>query len=139
VLPWAQGPRRMGADKNGDTVWVGDSWGGNYARINIDTMELAYVPLPDQQAMQPYHVTVDDKHGVWTNLWTADQIIRLDPATNTWTAFDLPTHGAETRYMSILEKGGAMSVTIPESRARKVAVMTFRSQADMDAARRAAQ
>jgi streptogramin lyase len=139
VLPWAQGPRRMGSDKNGNTVWVGDSWGGNYARIDIDTMELTYVPLPDQQAMQPYHVTVDGNHGVWTNLWTADQIIRLDPATNTWTSFDLPTHGAETRYMSILEKGGAMSVTIPESRARKVAVMTFRSQADLDAAKRAAQ
>lgn len=138
VLPWAQGPRRMGADKNGDTVWVANSWGGSYARINIDSMELTYVPLPNPQAMQPYHVTVDGKHGVWTNLWTADQIIRLDPATGTWTTFDLPTHGAESRYMSILEKDGGMSVTIPESRARKVAVMTFRSEADMDVARRAA-
>ena len=101
-------------------------------------MEQTYVPLPDPQAMQPYHVTVDSKHGVWTNLWTADQIIRLDPASNKWTTFDLPTHGAETRYISILEKNGSMSVTIPESRARKVAVMTFRSEVDMEAAKRAA-
>ena len=138
VLPWAQGPRRMGSDKNGNSVWVGDSWGGNFARIDTDTMEQTYVPLPDPQAMQPYHVTVDSKHGVWTNLWTADQIIRLDPASNKWTTFDLPTHGAETRYISILEKNGSMSVTIPESRARKVAVMTFRSEADMEAAKRSA-
>jgi streptogramin lyase len=137
VLPWSQGPRRMGSDKNGNTVWIGDSWGGNYARIDIDTKQLTYVPLPDPVGMQPYHVTVDDSHGVWTNLWTADSIIRLDPATNTWTTFDLPTHGSESRYISILEKNGKMSVTVPESRARKVAVMTFRSQADMDAAKRA--
>jgi streptogramin lyase len=139
VLPWAQGPRRMGSDKNGNTVWIGDSWGGNLARIDIDTMEQTYVPLPNPQAMQPYHVTIDSKHGVWTNLWTADQIIRLDPATNTWTTFDLPTHGAETRYISLLEKNGSMSVTIPESRSRKVAVMTFRSEADMAAAKQASR
>lgn len=138
VLPWAQGPRRMGSDKNGNTVWVGDSWGGNFARIDIDTMEQTYVPLPNPQTMQPYHVTVDSRQGVWTNLWTADQIIRLDPATNTWTTFDLPTHGSETRYISLLEKNGSMSVTIPESRARKVAVMTFRSEAEMAAAKQAA-
>jgi streptogramin lyase len=138
VLPWAQGPRRMGSDKNGNTVWVGDSWGGNFARIDIDTMEQTYVPLPNPQTMQPYHVTIDSTHAVWTNLWTADQIIRLDPATNKWTTFDLPTHGSETRYISLLEKNGAMSVTIPESRSRKVAVMTFRSEADMAAAKMAA-
>jgi streptogramin lyase len=139
VLPWAQGPRRMGSDKNGDTVWIGDSWGGNFARVDINSMEQTYVPLPNPQAMQPYHVTVDNEHGVWTNLWTADQIIRLDPATSAWTTFDLPTHGAETRYISLLEEDGKMSVTVPESRARKVAVMTFRSQADMDAAKKAAE
>jgi len=25
-LPWSQGPRRMGTDKNGDVLWVGNSW-----------------------------------------------------------------------------------------------------------------
>jgi hypothetical protein len=59
--------------------------------------------------------------------------MRLDPATGTWTAFDLPTHGSESRYISLLEKDGKMSVTVPESRARKVAVMTFRSEAEMAA------
>lgn len=136
-FPWSQGPRRMGSDKNGDTVWVGDSWGGNLARIDINTMQQTYVPLPNPQTQQPYHVTVDSKHGVWTNLWTADQIIRLDPGTGTWTAFDLPTHGSESRYISILEKDGKMSVTVPESRARKVAVMTFRSEAEMAAVAKA--
>src|SRR5262249_55141034 len=30
-FPWAQGPRRMGTDKNADVLWVGNSWGANFA------------------------------------------------------------------------------------------------------------
>ena len=26
-LPWSEGPRRMGTDKNADILWVGNSWG----------------------------------------------------------------------------------------------------------------
>jgi streptogramin lyase len=134
--PWAQGPRRMGADKVDNVIWVGDSWGGNYARINPKTLETTYVPLPNPVTQQPYHITVDSKHGAWTNLWTADQIIKLDPKTNQWTTYDLPTLGTESRYISLLEQDGKMQVVVPYSRARKVAVMSFRSEADI-AARKA--
>jgi len=131
-LPWAQGPRRMGTDKNGDILWVGNSWGANLARINIMTNETSYVPLPGQQ--QPYHVTVDKNHNAWTNLWGADRVLRYDPKTSTWTAFDLPTRGAEPRYVSLLEREGTpMQVVLPYFRARKVAVMTLRSEQDLAA------
>src|SRR6185312_3120516 len=115
--PWAQGPRRMGADKVDNVIWVGDSWGGNYARINPKTLETTYVPLPNPVTQQPYHITVDSKHGAWTNLWTADQIIKLDPKTNKWTSYDLPTLGTESRYISLLEQDGKMQVVVPYSRA----------------------
>jgi streptogramin lyase len=129
-LPWAQGPRRMGTDKNGDVLWVGNSWGANLARIDVGTHETTYVPLPRQQ--QPYHVAVDRGHNAWTNLWGADRVLRYDPATSTWTAFDLPTRGAEPRYVSLLEREGApMQVVLPYFRARKVAVMTLRSEAEL--------
>jgi streptogramin lyase len=131
-FPWAQGPRRMGADKNDDIVWVGDSWGANLARINTKTNETTYVPLPGQQ--QPYHVAVDRNHDAWTNIWGADRVMRYDPKTSTWTAFDLPTRGAEPRYVSLLEREGQpMQVVLPYFRARKVAVMTLRSEADLAA------
>ena len=131
-LPWAQGPRRMGTDKNGDVLWVGNSWGANLARIDIGTHETSYVPLPGQQ--QPYHVTVDKGHNAWTNLWGADRALRYAPKTSTWTAFDLPTRGAEPRYVSLLEREGApMQVVLPYFRARKVAVMTLRSEQDLQA------
>jgi streptogramin lyase len=131
-LPWAQGPRRMGTDKNADVLWVGNSWGANLARIDISTHETNYVPLPGQQ--QPYHVAVDKGHNAWTNLWGADRVLRYDPKTSAWTAFDLPTRGAEPRYVSLLEREGApMQVVLPYFRARKVAVMTLRSEQDLQA------
>jgi streptogramin lyase len=119
-LPWAEGPRRMGTDKNADILWIGDSWGANLA------------PLPNEQ--QPYHVAVDKSHDAWTNLWGADRVMRYDPKAGKWTAFDLPTRGAEPRYISLLERDGRdTQVALPYFRARKVAVMTLRSEAEIDA------
>jgi hypothetical protein len=47
--------------------------------------------------------------------------------------FDLPTRGAEPRYISLLEQNGVTQVVIPYFRARKVAVMTPRSAQDLAA------
>jgi virginiamycin B lyase len=131
--PWSQGPRRLGTDKDGDYVWVGDSFGGTLAKININTSEVTMVPLPKPESQQPYQVAVDKNHNVWTNLWSTDAVAKYDPATSKWTLFDLPTRGTETRYISLLEKDGKLQVITPYSRARKVAVMTFRSEADLAA------
>lgn len=131
-LPWAQGPRRMGTDKNADVLWVGDSWGANLARIDTHTHATKFVYLPGAQ--QPYHVAVDSSHDAWTNLWGADRVMRYDPKSKKWTAFDLPTRGAEPRYISLLERSGQdMQVVVPYFRARKVAVMTLRSEAEIAA------
>ncbi|MGA7488206.1 MAG: carboxypeptidase regulatory-like domain-containing protein [Xanthobacteraceae bacterium] len=131
-FPWAQGPRRMGTDKNADVLWIGNSWGANLARVDTRTHTTTYVPLPGGQ--QPYHVAVDKRHNAWTNLWGADRVLRYDPQTSAWTAFDLPTRGAEPRYVSLLERDGApMQVVLPYFRARKVAVMTMRSEQDLEA------
>jgi hypothetical protein len=60
--------------------------------------------------------------------------MRYDPQSGAWAAFDLPTRGAEPRYVSLLERDGAPTqVVLPYFRARKVAVMTLRSEADLAA------
>mgnify|MGYP003336437655 CR=1 FL=1 len=41
-FPWQQGPRRMGTDKNGDTLWVGNSWGGSLSKIDVKTGEILH-------------------------------------------------------------------------------------------------
>src|SRR5580704_12834838 len=132
-VPWNEGPRRMGSDKNGDVLWVGNSWGGSLAKINIHTMETSFVPLPGPGAMQPYHVAVDANHNAWLNIWTSDVIMKYDPSSNQWTTFDLPTRGTEARYISLLERDGKLEVVLPYSRTSKVAVMSFRSEADLQA------
>jgi streptogramin lyase len=131
--PWAHAPRRMGADKNGDYVWVGNSFGGNFAKVNIKTKEVTFVPLPNPEAQQPYQISVDKNHNVWTNLWSTDQIAKFDPSTSNWTIFNLPTRGTESRHISLLENERGLQVSVPYDRTRKVAVMTIRSDADVQA------
>lgn len=130
-LPWSQGPRRMGTDKNADVLWVGNSWGHSLARIDTKTSAVSFVPLPN--GMQPYHIAVDSKHNAWLNVWTADSILRYDPAGKTWTRFDLPSRGSEARYISVTEHAGALQVVVPIYRSNQVAVMSFRSEADLAA------
>jgi hypothetical protein len=66
--------------------------------------------------------------------------MRYDPQTGTWTAFDLPTRGAEPRYVSLLERDGeSTQVVLPYFRARKIAVMTLRSEAEIAALRSQAE
>ena len=133
-LAWAQSPRRMGADHNGDYVWIGNSFGGTMAQVNIKTKEVTMVPLPNPEAHQPYQVTVDNNHNVWTNLWSTDKIAKYDPSAKKWTLFELPNRGTETRHISLLERDGQpMQVIVPYYRTRKIAVMTPRSEADIEA------
>jgi len=131
-VPWSQGPRRMGADKNGDVVWVGTSWGASLVRINTKTLEQTVVPMP-YQGMSPYQITVDKNHNLWMNVWTSDVILKYDPAAGKWTTFDLPSRGTEVRHISIDEHDGKMKVVIPEYRVSKMAVMSLRSEADLAA------
>jgi virginiamycin B lyase len=131
-VPWNQGPRRMGADKNADVVWVGTSWGASLIRINTKTMESTVVPLP-YQGMSPYQITVDKNHNLWMNVWTSDVVLKYEPATGKWTTFDLPSRGTEVRHISIDERDGKLKVIIPEYRVSKMAVMNFRSEADIAA------
>ncbi|HEY1505612.1 MAG TPA: c-type cytochrome [Stellaceae bacterium] len=131
--PWGEGPRRMGADKHGDVVWVNDFFGGNIFRIDTKTLKATLVALPGGANQYPYHATVDSHHDVWVNLMNSDQVLRYDPAQQRFTYFNLPTLGAETRYVSLLEKDGKMEVVLPEFRTSKIGVMNFRSEQDLRA------
>jgi streptogramin lyase/mono/diheme cytochrome c family protein len=131
-LPWSQGPRRMGTDKNADVLWVGNSWGATLARIDTKTGQTSIIPFPDK-AYQPYHIAVDKNHNVWGNLWTADRVAKYDPSKGEWTMFDLPVRGTEIRHVSLLERDGVTKVIVPIYRDSKMGVMTLRSDADIAA------
>jgi sugar lactone lactonase YvrE len=80
-------------------------------------------------------VAVDSSHNAWLNVWMSDVVLRYDPQAGKFTTFDLPTRGSEARYVSLYEKDGQMKVVLPSYRTRKVTVMSFRSEADLAAAR----
>lgn len=130
-FPWSEGPRRMGADKNGDVVWVNDFWGGSLFRIDTKTLKTSLIKVPNAENEYPYHATVDKNHNVWINMMNSDQVLRYDPKTRRFTYFDLPTLGAETRYVSLLERDGQMKVVLPYFRTMKIGVMTFRSEGEI--------
>jgi streptogramin lyase len=132
AVPWAEGPRRLGADKNGHVLWVCDWWGGNLAKIDTHSLKVTMIPLPRSDAQQPYQAQVDSNHNVWINLMNADEVVKFEPKTSKWVEYPFPTLGAETRYVSLLEKDGALQVILPYSRARKVARMTVRSEKDLE-------
>jgi streptogramin lyase len=131
-VPWAEGPRRLGADKNGHLIWVCDWWGGNLAKVDTRSLKVSMIPLPRPDAQQPYQAQVDSNHNVWINLMNADEVIKFDPKTSKWVEYPFPTLGAETRYVSLLEKDGALQVILPYSRARKVARMTLRTEKELE-------
>jgi streptogramin lyase/mono/diheme cytochrome c family protein len=137
-VPWSQGPRRMGTDKNADVLWVGNSWGASLAKINTKTLETTIVPFPDK-TMQPYHIAVDNNHNVWGNLWTSDQIVKFDPAANKWSTFELPVRGTEIRHISLLERDGKTYVTVPVYRSSQMGAMYVRSDAELAALKAQAQ
>src|SRR6266571_359937 len=131
-LPWGQGPRRMGTDKNADVLWVGNSWGSSFARIDTKTNEVTMVPFPDK-AMQAYHIHVDSKHNVWGNLWTNDQVVKYDPAAGKWTTYEMPVRGTESRHVSVDERSGRTKVILPTYRSHQMFVMTIRTAEDIAA------
>jgi streptogramin lyase len=131
-LPWSQGPRRMGTDKNADVLWVGNSWGSTLARIDTKTLQATIIPFPDP-SYQPYHIAVDQNHNVWANMWTTDRIAKYDPGKAEWTMFDLPTRGTEIRHVSLLERDGVTKVIVPIYRDSKMGAMTLRSEAEIAA------
>ncbi len=128
----SQGPRRMGADKNGDAVWVGDFWGGNLAKIDIHTLKATLYPYP-KPGPGTYDVVVDSHHKVWVNLLNGDAIAKFDPATETWTEYPLPTHGLEMRHIALSEHDGPPQIILSYFRAGKVARVQFRTQEELQA------
>ena len=96
TIPYGQQPRRLGADKRGDSVWVPNNVGSNLAKINIHTLETKYYPVEGN----PYFVTVDKDSNVWTNLFIDAKVGTFNPRTEQWTYYTLPSR-CESRNISV--------------------------------------
>ncbi len=127
-VPGAQAPRRLGADRRGDTVWVPNYLGMNLARIDIRTHEVTYHALPING--NPYFAVVDKDHNVWANLLSDDRVVKLDPATGACTIYQLPSLGCETRNIAVDDIRG--DIWVPCARTSRVARLQFRTPAEVE-------
>jgi streptogramin lyase len=133
-LPYANMPRRLAADKNGDTVWVPNWAQSNLAEINIHTMKVTYHELP--MKVHPYKTTVDKNHNVYTDIQAGDGMYKFVPSTHEWTYYQLPTHGCSSRHMSFDDVRG--EAWVPCDQADVVDRIQFRSTAQIQALKAAA-
>jgi streptogramin lyase len=126
TVPYGQQPRRMGADKRGEYVWVPNNVGNNVARINIHTLDVKYYPVEGN----PYFVTVDKNSNVWTNLFSDAKVARLNPKTEQWAYYTLPSR-CESRNISVDDNRG--DVWVPCANTSRVIRMRPRTTADIEA------
>lgn len=131
--PGAQAPRRLSTDKSGSTVWVANWWGMNLAKIDVKTRKATYYNLPINA--NPYNTVVDKNHMVWTNLMSDDAVAKLDPKTEQWTIYKLPSIGAELRHIAVDDIRG--EVWVPYRESDRAARLQFRTEAQMAALKKA--
>lgn len=130
ILP-AQGPRRMTAQ--GDYVWWSDWFGQNIARINIRTHEVKYfsAPLPN---LSPYAMAADKNGMLWVAFPNDDRVAKLDPQTQQWTVYNLPSHGTNTRFIAVDNRKASVEVWEASFMTSKVIRLQFRTKPQMQAA-----
>ena len=126
TVPYGQQPRRLGADKRGDSVWVPNNAGNNLAKININTLETTYYPVQGN----PYFVTVDKDSNVWTNLFADARVARFNPRTEQWTYFTLPSR-CESRNIAVDDIRG--DVWVPCANTSRVIRLQFRTAEQIQA------
>lgn len=133
TIPGSQAPRRLGADKAGNAVWVPLYHGQSVARIDTLSGAITYIPLPVPAT--PYFATVDQHHNVWMNTLSDDALFRYNPASAQWTIFSLPSLGCDSRNMTLDEKRGDAWITC--TRSIRVGRFHFRTPDELQAAREA--
>jgi streptogramin lyase len=125
---YGKGPRRLRADKKGDTVWVAEYFAGRLAKIDIHTKKLTEYKLPGgYRYAHPYEPVVDKNHIVWFSMLNADALGRFDPITENFTFYPLPTRGVDSRHIDVDNNHQLPEIWLPYYAAPKVARIQFRT------------
>ncbi|OFW27660.1 MAG: hypothetical protein A3J28_15015 [Acidobacteria bacterium RIFCSPLOWO2_12_FULL_60_22] len=125
---YQKGPRRLGADRNGDAVWVCEFWAGRLAKIDIHTRKVTEYKVPSQyQYSHPYNAVVDKSHLVWFNMSNADRFAKFNPFTEQFTEYPLPTLGTNSRHIDLDNTTDPPTIWIPYTGSNKIARVQFRT------------
>ena len=83
--------------------------GNNLLRIDVDTLETTYYPLP-REAMNPYMAGVDADHDVWVSLQGGDEVAKLDRESGEWSLYAWPSWGTGFRNLAVVERAERVEV-----------------------------
>jgi len=124
---YQKGPRRMGADLHGDTVWVGEFWAGRLAKIDIHTKKITEYKIPEARYADPYKIRVDKNHMVWFTFANADRFAKFNPVTEKFTMYSLPTRASDSRHFTLDNSTDTPTLWISYTAAAKIARVQFRT------------
>jgi len=129
ILP-AEGPRRMAAQ--GDYVWWSNWFGQSLSRVNIRTHAVEYfnAPIPN---VSPYAMVADRNGMLWVALPNDDRVAKLDPSTRHWTIYNLPSHGSNTRFITLDKYKDTVEVWEASFMTSKVVRLQFRTEQQIQA------
>jgi streptogramin lyase len=129
ILP-AEGPRRMASQ--GEYVWWSNWFGQSISRANIRTHAVEYfnAPLPNAS---PYAMIADRNGMLWVAFPNDDRVAKLDPATREWTVYNLPSHGTNTRFITVDDHKKSVEVWEASFMTSKVVRLQFRTKQQMEA------
>jgi streptogramin lyase len=130
ILP-AEGPRRMASQ--GDYVWWSNWFGQSISRANIRTHQVEYfnAPIPDGS---PYAMIADKNGTLWVAFPNDDRVAKLDPASRQWTVYNLPSHGTNTRFITVDNRKDSVEVWEASFMTSKAVRLQFRTKEQMHAA-----
>ena len=123
--PYQKGPRRMGAEGRGDSVWVALYYADRLARVNIHTKKITEYRVPHRYT-QPYDAVVDKNNMVWIALMNTDRFAKFNPLTERFTEYPLPTRGTEARFIEVDNRTNPPTIWLPYYRSNKIARVEFR-------------
>jgi streptogramin lyase len=134
-VPGAVGPRRPGADKHGDSVWVPGWYNNTLIKIDIKTSKIVKVyPLPVGALNSgPYMAQVDLDHNVWIDYQNGGTVSKFDPKMEKWTVYYLPNLGLETHQIGILNHGPTPTVVVADARNSQLDKVQVRSKEELSA------
>ncbi len=130
ILP-AEGPRRMASQ--GDYVWWSNWFGQSISRANIRTHQVEYfnAPIPNGS---PYAMIADKNGMLWVAFPNDDRVAKLDPESRQWTVYNLPSHGTNTRFITVDNRKDSVEVWEASFITSKAVRFQFRTKEQMQAA-----
>ena len=131
MIPGAMAPRRMGADRHGEFVYVANFNGESIARIDTRTLATKFYRLPIES--HPYRVAVDRHRNAWVSMMGDDWLLKLDARTGEWSRYQLPVLNCDNRY--VVSDHARDEIWIPCARTSQAIRMRFRTPEQVRALR----